>query len=147
MIRFLQAAAIRGCAIGLLFSLASLSGCNSAPPPEDARLQIERVANWRIKFLADHNRKPPKDQAEFEAYVEKMLQDRGEPYDRTEMFVSPRDNKDWVVRYGPETAKLSDSAIVIHEAEGYDGKVLVATAMGRSTEIDKSELPAMLAIE
>jgi hypothetical protein len=147
MIRIVRAAAISGCALGLLISLASLSGCSSAKPPSDARLQIERIANWRIKFLADHNRKPPKDQAEFEAYVEKMCQERGDAYDRTAMFVSPRDNKDWVVRCGPESAKLSEQAIAVHEQDGYDGKVLVATAMARSSEIDKSELPSKLAIE
>ncbi len=147
MNRFVRAAAISGCAIGLLISLGALSGCTSAPPPVDGRLQIENVAKWRIKFLADHNLKPPKDEVEFLTFIEKTAQERGETFDRSIIFVSPRDNKDWVVRYGPETAKLSQDAIIVHEQEGYDDKVLVATVGGRSFEVDKAELPNLLAIE
>ena len=132
----------------LLLSLAALgatSGCGgSAPPPPEGRLAIEDVAKWRILYQANHNRNPPPNEAAFLDFIEKKLKERGEPFDRNAFLVSPRDGQNYVVRYGKESANLSQSAVSVHEKEGHGGKVLVAFESGRSFEVDASELPSLL---
>jgi hypothetical protein len=110
-------------------------------------LAIEGVAKWRILYQARHNRQPPPDEKAFLDFMEATMKERGEPFDRATVLISPRDNKPFVVRYGKESANLSTNAVVAHEQEGYDGKVLVAYEIGRSNEVDKSELPALMAVK
>jgi hypothetical protein len=128
-----------------LVALSVTSGCGpSAPPPPEGRLAIENVAKWRQLYQANHNRNPPPDEAAFLNFVEKKLKERGEPFDRNAFLVSPRDGQKYVVRYGKESANLSQSAVSVHEKEGHDGKLLVAFESGRSLEVEASELPSLL---
>jgi hypothetical protein len=107
-------------------------------------LAIENVAKWRQLYQANHNRNPPPNEAAFLDFVEKKLKERGEPIDRNTFLVSPRDGQNYVVRYGKESANLSQNSVVVHEKEGHGGKVLVAFESARSLEVEASELPSLL---
>jgi len=121
-------------------------GCGRAgPPPSEGRLAIENVAKWRQLYLANHGRKPPADEAEFLAFIEKKMQERGETFDRDTFLVSPRDGQKYVIQYGKESANLGENSVAVHEKEGYRGKVLVAFESARSSEVDAAELPSLLA--
>jgi hypothetical protein len=143
-----RAVVLGGLALHFLIALAVAPGCGgSGGPPPDGRLAIEGVAKWRILYLTEHNRQPPADEKALLDFVEAKLKERGEPFDRAALLISPRDQKPFVVRYGKESANLSTNAVVAHEQEGYDGKVLVAFEIGRSFEVDKSELPSLMAVK
>lgn len=107
-------------------------------------MAIENIAKWRQLFLARHARQPPADEAEFVGFIKEEMSDRGEAFDAEVFLVSPRDGKKYVVRYGKESANLTDNDVTVHEQEGYNGKVLAASEMGRSFEVDAAELPALL---
>jgi hypothetical protein len=73
------------------------------------------------------------------------MKERGQPFDAAAFLVSPRDGQKYVVKYGKELANLGSDSVVVHEKEGYDGKVLVGFQIGRSAEVDAAELPALTA--
>jgi hypothetical protein len=75
------------------------------------------------------------------------LKQRGEAFDRDTFLLSPRDGKKYVIQYGKESSNLSENSVVVHEQEGYGGKVLVGLEMGRSAEVGATELPGLLAAE
>ena len=138
------AVAIWGLTLPILIALPLALGCGKAgPPPSDGRLAIEGIAKWRTLYLAQHNRQPPPDEKAFVDFMEKISKERGEPFDRDTALVSPRDKQKYVVRYGKESAKLKETDVVVHEQEGYDGKVLVAYEMARSAEVDAAEIPTL----
>ena len=131
----------------MLIALPLALGCGkSAPPPVEGRLAIENIAKWRQLYVADHG-KPPADEAALLNFIEKELKERGEAFDREAFLVSPRDGQKYVIPYGKESANLSENSVVVHEKEGYGGKVLVGFESGRSAEVEASELPALLAAE
>jgi hypothetical protein len=138
--------AIGGLALQALMTLLVASGCGkAAPPPVEGRLAIENVAKWRQLYQANHARKPPENEAAFLDFIEKKMKERGEPFNRDAFLVSPRDGQKYVVRYGQDSANLSENSVVVHEKEGYGGKVLVAFESARSSEVDAAELPSLLA--
>jgi hypothetical protein len=132
----------------VLIALPLAIGCGkSAAPPVEGRLAIENIAKWRQMYVADHGNKPPADEAAFLNFIDGKLKERGEAIDREAFLVSPRDGQKFIVQYGKDSAGLSATSVVVHEQEGYGGKVLVAVESARSSEIDAAELPALLAAE
>ncbi len=127
----------------LAFSL--MSGCGKTAPPLVDKAAIENVAGWHQGYVASHGRKLPPDEAAFVAYVEAQMKERGQPFDAATFLVSPRDGQKYVVKYGKELANLGSGSVVVHEKEGYGGKVLVGDQMGFSKEVDAAELPALTA--
>ena len=126
--------------------LAVFTGCElgkKAPPPK-AQIEIENLARWYQKFCADNRVPHPPNEDAFVKYIEKQLQQRGETMDRDMLMVSPRDKKPWVVVYGKPAKGAARSSVIIYEAEGYDGKKLVAFDLGRSAEVDDAELQNLL---
>jgi hypothetical protein len=111
----------------------------------DGRVAIETVAKWRQLYTADHGGKPPADEQQFLAFIEKKLTERGEPFNPNELLTSPRDGQRFVVQYGEQSARLGENRVTVHEKEGVDGKMLVAFESGRSQEVDSAELPGLLA--
>ena len=85
-----------------------------------------------------------RDEAAFVAYVEGQLKERGQPFDAAKFLVSPRDGQKYVVKYGKEFANLGSTNVVVHEKDGYDGKVYVGYQIGRVDEVDAAELPTLL---
>ncbi len=128
----------------VLMTVSLLLGCGKTAPPPVDRTAIEDVAGWRQLYIASHGRKPPADEAAFLDFVEAKMKERGQEFDRAKFLVSPRDGQKYVVQYGKELATLGADSVVVHEKEGYGGKILVAYQMGRSAEIDAAELPTLL---
>lgn len=124
-----------------------LLGCGKTAPPPIDRTAIEGVADWHRIYASSHGRKPPADEAALLDFVETTLKERGQQFDRATFLISPRDGQKYVIQYGPAPANLGADRVVVHEKEGYDGKVFVAYQMGRSAEIDAAELPALVAAQ
>jgi hypothetical protein len=140
-----RAVVLGGLALPILIALSVTPGCGKAgKPPVEGRLAIENIAKWRQLYQAKHARKPPENEAAFIDFIEKEMKQRGDTFDRDAFLVSPRDGQKYVVRYGKE-ANLSENTVIVHEKEGYGGKVLVAFESARSSEVDAAELPSLLA--
>jgi hypothetical protein len=129
----------------VLMAMSLQLGCGKTAAPPVDRTAIEDVASWYQGYVASHGRKVPPDEAAFVAYVEAQMKERGQPFDPAKFLVSPRDGQKYVIPYGKELVTLGADNVVVHEKEGYDGKVLVGYQTGRSAEIDAAELPALTA--
>ena len=129
----------------VLMAVALLLGCGKTAPPAVDRTAIEDVAGWHQGYVASHGGKLPPDEAAFVAYVEAQIKERGQPFDAATFLVSPRDGQKYVVKYGKQLANIGSDSVVVHEKEGYDGKVFVGYQMGGSSEVDAAELPALTA--
>lgn len=129
----------------MLIASSQLLGCGKTAPPPIDRTRIEDVASWHQLYAASHGRKLPPDEAAFVAFVEAKMKERGQPFDAAAFLVSPRDGQKFVVQYGTGSVTLGADSVVVHEKEGYDGKLLVGFQSGRSGEVDAAELPALTA--
>ncbi|MBL9162716.1 MAG: hypothetical protein JNL18_08300 [Planctomycetaceae bacterium] len=128
-----------------LIASSQLLGCGKTAPPPTDRTPIEDVASWHQLYVASHGRKLPPDEAAFVAFVEAQMKERGQPFDAAAFLVSPRDGQKFVVQYGTASVTLGADSVVVHEKEGYNGKLLVGFQMGRSAEVDAAELTALTA--
>jgi hypothetical protein len=129
----------------VLMAVSLQLGCGKTAPPPADRTAIEDVAGWHQLYVASHGRKLPPDEAAFVSFVEAQMKERGQEFDPATFLVSPRDGQKYVIQYGKESPTLGADNVVVHEKEGYGGKVLVGYQMGRSAEIDAAELPALTA--
>ena len=128
-----------------LTAVSLLLGCGKTAAPPVDRTAIEDVAGWHQGYVAAHGRKLPPDEAAFVGFVAAKLKERGQEFDPATFLVSPRDGQKYFVKYGKGLANLGANSLVVHEKEGYGGKVLVGFQMGHSREIDAAELPALTA--
>ena len=129
----------------LFMALPLLFGCGKTAAPPDGRAAIVDVAGWHQGYVASHGRKLPPDEAAFVAYVEAQMKERGQPFDAATFLISPSDGQKYVVKYGKELANTNSDSVVVHEKEGYDGKVWVGYQLGSCREVDAAEVPALMA--
>lgn len=128
----------------LFMALPLVLGCGKKAAPADGRTAIFDITSWHQGYVASHGHKLPPDEAAFVAYVEAQMKERGQPFDAAKFLVSPRDGQKYVVKYGKEIANLGSNNVVVHEKEGYNGKVFVGYQIGRFEEVDAAELPTLL---
>jgi hypothetical protein len=95
-------------------------------------------------YVHQHAGQPPATEAEFKRY----LAERGEVLLKSEgvtspdeLFVSPRDDEPYVVRFGKDAAKLMSQGqgIIVHERTGVAGRRLVGYRGGFVNEVDEAE--------
>ncbi|MEM9657721.1 MAG: hypothetical protein AAF961_05100 [Planctomycetota bacterium] len=128
-----------------LAALLLCPGCGGGAPPPEGQLAIESVAKWYMYYRADNRGRPPESEEEFMAFVVKKLQERGREVDTSELLISPRDGKKYVVQYGEPNSRIPDQNVAVCESEGYEGMKLVGFEGGGSKEVNESELQSLLA--
>jgi hypothetical protein len=125
---------------GLVFGL--LAGCSQdAPPPTVQQIHLKDLAVAYGRFIASHRGQSPKDEKEFKAFVQTMLPYLpSKPTDVDSLFVSPRDNQPYVVRYGASSAVSGSgqAPVVAYEQQGVDGNRFIATILGAVEEVDEA---------
>jgi hypothetical protein len=129
----------------LVFFGIAIFGCTRQDPPitqQEAHLKALAVCYGR--FLAQHRGTPPKSEAEFKEFIQKMPADQlpGGSSDPNSLFVSPRDNQPYVVRYDLDRSQLMPGPkmpIIAHEQTGVDGKRYVADIVGQVKEVEEAE--------
>jgi hypothetical protein len=117
-------------------------GCNSGPPipPLKANAQDRLYKLFNLyRFYMEKNRKPPASEEELADFGKKLdaseRESRNLGNDIDSLFVSPRDNKKFVVRYN--LANLESAKALAWEAEGKDGRRFVALTRGNVEEYDQ----------
>lgn len=102
-------------------------------------------------------RKAPADEQEFKEFISANLSEVHREIlgvsDPEKFFISPRDGKPFVVRYGatisstptdPSKASLLNGDVVAYEAEGKAGYRQVISSMGHFTELTLDELKQLI---
>lgn len=132
----------------MLFALLMTTGCGEGsyePPSTESMIAIENVGKWFQLFRSANGGKQPADEEEFLAFVNGKLTERGQNVvSRQELLTSPRDNESYVVLYGKPNSRSQELNLVVYEKTGANGTRLIATELGRSREVDESELQSLL---
>lgn len=105
---------------------------------------MQRLANLYFTFQLDNGLRGPKDEAELRKFIagipaEKLARVGVDPNALDVLFVSPRDEQPYTVRYGVTGSAMGSSEPVIFEATGVDGKREVGFLNMTQREVDAAE--------
>ena len=136
-------------------SVAGMMGCSDrsisrqVAAMNDSR--IKQLANLFRFYQATNGWVGPKDEATLRTFVQaaprKNLDMMGiDPAGFEELLVSDRDGKPFAVRWGVSIGPMEEQAVVF-EAEGRDGKRLVAFTGARTEEVDAEKYAKLFAGE
>jgi hypothetical protein len=134
---------------GVLF--ASL-GCGPAGKSnrEQEESGLKPIALFYAQFIPQHQGKPPKDEAEFKAFLKEpknaeLLERDFHVADIDAMFISKRDKKPYIVIYGPSSGEgPAGQPVIAYEQEGVEGKRFVASKLGAVAEVDEAAFAKMV---
>jgi hypothetical protein len=149
--RILQRARVAGlCAL-----LAVAAGCGGDDGGKSALAQfnsnsMQRLANLYFTFQLENDFRGPKDEAEFKKFIAgipaaKLTLVGVDPNALDVLFVSPRDEQPYKIRYGVKGSAMGSSEPVIFEATGVDGKREVGLLNMTQREVDDAEYEALWA--
>lgn len=140
----------------LLLGIQTLgcSGCQQASTKRNAdNKELQQLGNQFMEFYRARS-KTPADEAELKEFVVANMTDVKRQLlgitDTNKLFVSGRDGKPFIVRYGmtmtaggppPADGEAAiNGAVIIYEAEGKGGYRQVVSSMGDMTELKFDEL-------
>lgn len=133
--------------------LAAAVGCGGDDGGKSALAEfnsnsMQRLANLYFAFQLDHDFKGPKDEAEFRTFIagvpaEKLANVGVDPAAIDVLFVSPRDEQPYKVRYSVMGSAMGSAEPVIFEATGVDGKREVGFLNMTQREVDSAEYEAL----
>jgi len=121
-----------------------LLGCESSSNKASQESSaIKPLALLYGQFTGQHRGTPPKDEAEFKAFVEKTdaVFLKSFAIDNPDLiFVSSRDHKPYVIVYGTPTGPPGPGGqpVIAYEQIGVSGKRYVASFLGAVEEVDEA---------
>jgi hypothetical protein len=132
-------------------------GCKSAPETNAAaNIELRQLGGQYMDFFRARG-KAPADEKEFKEFISSNLTDLHRELlgvtDPEKFFVSSRDGKPFIVRYGatisstptdPGKATLLNGDVVAYEAEGKGGYRQVISSMGHFTELTLDDLKQLI---
>ncbi len=118
-------------AVCLVLYVLVCAGCKPEPPPVE-QTHLSQLASNYGRYISKNQGKSPPNEAEFKKFIQTVNPEAKVD----EMFVSPRDSRPYVIRYGPE---LGSSALCMHEKTAVDGKWLVGMTTGEVRTVDDAE--------
>jgi hypothetical protein len=131
-----------GCFIAPLGCFIAPLGCGSRPPvtPLEANASDRLYKLFNLyRLYIEKNRKGPASEQELLAFGKKLdateRESRNIGSDVESIFISPRDKKNFVVRYN--LADMNAVKAIAWEAEGKDGRKFVALTRGNVEEYDE----------
>jgi hypothetical protein len=135
---------------GLIFLGLLSIGCSSREEVFEQKFRernserIVQLANLYCLYQQRHGQTSPKDEAELKAYIQELppkVQKRFmvDPATIDDIFVGPRDEKPFKVRWGAKIPILGPSTPIVFEQEGVDGNFQVAFHDGKLQEVDEAQ--------
>ena len=93
------------------------------------------------RYTGSHQGSGPKGEADFKAFIKRSVPGITDQQ-LAELFVSPRDQKPYVIAYNVRLGAMPQGGapIVAHEEVGVEGKFFAADALGGVQEVDQAEL-------
>jgi hypothetical protein len=137
--------------LGLL-ALGAVPGCGSDELNSPTAVRLRGLASLYMDYAASRTGKGPATEGEFKKHLrtlpDHVLNANGcDPNKIDEVFVSPRDQEPFVVRYGIKITRISgtEAPLVAHEKSARNGKLLVAFANGKVEHVDEARLQELKA--
>ena len=136
--------------LGVVLACLGCGGSGSEASRAREESGLKPLAIFYGRFVPQHQGQPPKDEAEFKAYLKEPrnleeLQKIFNVPDVDAMFVSSRDKKPYMVIYGPTSGEgPAGQPVVAYEQEGMNGKRFVASKMGAVEEVDEARFRKMV---
>lgn len=127
--------------------LASLPlGCDTGPSTEELSVhnRLKGVAALYGRYQGKHRGQPPKNQKEFEAYLASLDPSEYVTFGANspgDLFVSPRDGKPFIVKYGTNAGPPGadgSTPIIAYETPVEGSPRLGVTSVGEVRELDAS---------
>ena len=143
---------LRGAFVALLL-LGAVSGCSGRGRSNQAEetSSLKPIAKFYGNYVNKHRGQPPKDEAEFKAFLREaanaeQLKADFKITEIDKMFISSRDNKPYIIYYGliPKSSGPAGAPVVAYEQEGVGGKRFVASAVGSVQEVDETGFRKMV---
>ncbi len=131
--------------IGFLLALVAVAaGCSRTASQATESSNMKPLAIFYGQYLAAHKGQPPADEAQFKEFVKTLrpeLLKSLEVADVNSVFVSTRDKKPYVIRYGKVAGPPGPGGVpvVAYEQEGVGGKRFVATTVGAVAEVEDAK--------
>jgi hypothetical protein len=127
------------CGIALL-SLG-VSGCADAEHQRQEQSNLKPLAVLYGRYIAQHRGSPPESETEFRAFLDQLPASDLAAFqieNIDSLFVSARDNKPYVVRYGAASGPPGPAGqpVIMYEQEGLDGLRYVASSLGAVEAVD-----------
>jgi hypothetical protein len=116
-------------------------GCSrQAPPLTQQAVHLKDLAVAYGRFIPRHRGQTPANEQEFREFVQQIREELpSKPTDVNSLFVSPRDNQPYVIRYGiPSTMGGPQAPVIAYEQQGVGGKRYVANMLGAVEEVDEA---------
>ncbi len=127
------------CAFGSFGCKGSVTATTNDPAE---KLRLEILAELYRDYVNQHRRGPPNEQA-FKDHIRKLPKEQKDQLkigdDVDTLFVSPRDQQKYVIRYNLALSVEGETRAIAWEHTGKDGKRFVALSMGYVEEKDEDE--------
>jgi hypothetical protein len=121
----------------------ALAGCSSpqASPPTPQEMHLKQLAVFYGQYTGAHQGSGPRNQADFKAFITQRA-GGATAEDIDSLFVSPRDQKPYVIAYNVRLGAMpaGPPPVVAHEEIGVEGKHFAADALGGVEELEQVEL-------
>ena len=133
-------------------------GCSAGKKASDnmakEQSRLKMLANYYTSFVSQNMGRVPPNEQIFKQFVQKKLPNRQPDQQKVsleEIFISERDQKPFVVLYGPAAQSgprngPAGMPVVMYEQDGVGGRRLVASSMGAVEEVDEEEFQKLVPI-
>jgi hypothetical protein len=140
--------------VGVCLVLGSLvlclvaGGCGGSQRRSQEREEsnLKPLAVFYGKYIGQHRGQPPASEKELKEFIRSAGADQLASFnvaDVDSLFVSPRDQKPYVVLYG-RAAPVGKDRVVAYEQKGKNGKRFVANDLGQIQEVDEARFKEMV---
>jgi hypothetical protein len=135
--------------VGIALACGSAQGCGGSHAASESyeRSNLKPLAILYGRFMARHRGQPPANEAEFKRYVQSDGSDISSSFDVTDaegLFVSPRDQKPYVVLYGDPRNRVHQD-LIAYEQEEVKGRRLVVDSLTIVREVDEEHFRELIA--
>jgi hypothetical protein len=131
-------------AVLCLSLLAAVGGCGGGSKPQTkVEAHLQALAVFYGRYLSQNRGRPPADEKAFKQFLAKLNPAEFSSFGLStpdEMFISPRDNQPYVVRYNVPVGPPGPQgpAVIAYEQTGSGGSRYVAFALGGVQEVDEA---------
>jgi hypothetical protein len=139
-----------------LVSIAGLSmlssiGCGGPDPAIAAReaSNLKPLAVLYMQFAGQHRGQGPRNEAEFKTWIKALPPSQLASFDVKDvesMFISSRDTKPYIVKYGTASGVpgAGGMTVIAYEQQGVEGKRYIAGSLGQIEEVDETKFRSLV---
>lgn len=134
--------------VGLLLAVGAGCGSNQAKVDQETS-NLKPLSVLYGQFIGQHRGQPPKDEAEFKAFVKALdpsVLKALNVADAESLFISSRDKQPYGIVYGAASGPPGPAGqpVVIYEQIGVGGRRYVASTLGAIEEVDEAKFKTLV---